>query len=144
MAISGADLSGKGCGISKQTQALRSLLILRPLARTLYTHHNTHNLRTIQDIILRWAPPAENRTDSYIRSKSAFVGVPHYQAIEIRDNEQTRAMMRGIIRQEHVANAGDLYSKVALLETQKFSLQSFQNWPEFTQLICWKLSENIT
>ena len=36
------------------------------------------------------------------------------------------------------------YSKVALLETQKFYLQSFQNWHEVTQLICWKLSENIT
>ena len=41
---------------------------LRALARVLRTYHERHGLKTVREIITRWAPPTENDTESYIRS----------------------------------------------------------------------------
>ncbi len=48
---------------------------IRAIARTLITYQDKHALRTIRQIISRWAPPSENNTESYIRQVAARVGV---------------------------------------------------------------------
>lgn len=48
---------------------------IRALARTLITYQDKHQLRTIRQIIGRWAPPNENNTESYIRQVATRVGV---------------------------------------------------------------------
>lgn len=44
----------------------------------LHTYRTRHGLRTIAEMIARWAPPSENRTDAYIRAVSDRTGIgPH-------------------------------------------------------------------
>lgn len=43
-------------------------------AKILKTYINKYNLRTIRQIISRWAPTSENDTESYIRFVSEFLG----------------------------------------------------------------------
>ena len=40
-----------------------------------YTYYGTYKLRTIRDIIYRWAPPNENGTSVYIRSVAERTGI---------------------------------------------------------------------
>ena len=40
----------------------------------LHTYRTRHGLRTIAEMIARWAPPSENRTDAYIRAVSDRTG----------------------------------------------------------------------
>ena len=40
---------------------------LRAAFRLLYTYGYRYNLRTIKDIICRWAPPIENNTTAYLQ-----------------------------------------------------------------------------
>lgn len=39
---------------------------LRAAAKLLLTYRRTHGLRTVRQIIGRWAPPVENKTEAYI------------------------------------------------------------------------------
>lgn len=41
---------------------------VRALARILKTYYGKHNLRTIEQVIQRWAPPVENDTGAYVRA----------------------------------------------------------------------------
>lgn len=45
----------------------------RSLIKTLMTYVNKRKCRTIRDIINRWAPPAENNTEAYIKFVSKTV-----------------------------------------------------------------------
>lgn len=38
----------------------------RALAKTLLTYQRKHGLRTVRDMISRWAPSVENNTEAYI------------------------------------------------------------------------------
>lgn len=39
----------------------------RAMFMLLYTYQKRHGLRTIRQMISRWAPPTENHTDNYVR-----------------------------------------------------------------------------
>lgn len=41
----------------------------------LRTYHRKHGLRTMAQMIRRWAPPTENATDRYIRSVTSLTGL---------------------------------------------------------------------
>lgn len=45
----------------------------RALLKTLRTYVERHGLRTVREIVNRWAPPSENDTGSYVRSVAAAV-----------------------------------------------------------------------
>ena len=47
----------------------------RALANTLLTYQRKHGLRTVKEIINRWAPLAENDTGAYVRQVAREVGV---------------------------------------------------------------------
>ena len=39
------------------------------------TYYGKYKLRTIRDIVTRWAPPKENSTEAYIRHVSDYTGI---------------------------------------------------------------------
>lgn len=53
----------------------------RALIITLTTYYNDHNLRTVLDIIHRWAPPNENNTRAYLHFIEQRVGMSPYYVI---------------------------------------------------------------
>ena len=51
----------------------------------LHTYRVRHGLRSIREMISRWAPPSENRTEAYIRAVSADTGIGPDEALETLD-----------------------------------------------------------
>ena len=56
---------------------------IRALARTLIAYQDKHGLRTIRQIISRWAPPNENNTNAYIRAVAADTGQDADQILDM-------------------------------------------------------------
>ncbi len=74
---------------------------IRALALLLITYQDRHNLKTIRQIINRWAPGTENNTGSYVR----FVDerLPRHSAddvVDLHDYETLREMVCAIIHHE--------------------------------------------
>ncbi|RUI65868.1 structural protein [Pseudomonas aeruginosa] len=74
---------------------------IRAIARTLVTYQDKHALRTIRQIISRWAPPSENNTESYIRQVAARVGVAPDARIDVYDYRTMRTLVEAIVRHEN-------------------------------------------
>ncbi len=74
---------------------------IRAIARTLITYQDKHALRTIRQIISRWAPPSENNTESYIRQVDARVGVAPDARIDVYDYRTMRTLVEAIVRHEN-------------------------------------------
>lgn len=74
---------------------------IRALAKTLLTYQRKYDLRTIGELIHRWAPPSENDTDSYITHVSEHVGVPRNSRIDLEDYGTLRKLVEVIIEHEN-------------------------------------------
>ncbi|MGG2488348.1 structural protein [Pseudomonas aeruginosa] len=74
---------------------------IRAIARTLITYQDKHALRTIRQIISRWAPPSENNTEIYIRQVAARVGVAPDARIDVYDYRTMRTLVEAIVRHEN-------------------------------------------
>ncbi|MCO7612890.1 structural protein [Pseudomonas chlororaphis] len=74
---------------------------IRAIARTLITYQDKHGLRTIRQIIGRWAPPNENNTESYIRQVATRLGVSPDARIDVYDYRTMRGLVEAIIRHEN-------------------------------------------
>ncbi|QNH77811.1 structural protein [Pseudomonas protegens] len=74
---------------------------IRAIARTLITYQDKHGLRTIRQIIGRWAPPNENNTESYIRQVATRLGVSPDARIDVYDYRTMRSLVEAIIRHEN-------------------------------------------
>ena len=48
---------------------------LRALAKVLHNYQHRHGLKTIRQIIHRYAPPSENATDAYVNDVASRLGV---------------------------------------------------------------------
>lgn len=53
----------------------------------LHTYRVRHGCRTLREMIARWAPPAENHTENYIRAVASRSGVPADREIDTRSRE---------------------------------------------------------
>ena len=51
----------------------------------LHTYRVRHGLRTIREMISRWAPPSENHTEAYIRAVAADTGIGPDEALDTLD-----------------------------------------------------------
>lgn len=60
----------------------------RALGKTLLTYQRKHGLRTVKEIIGRWAPPVENNTTAYVQQVANAVGVSPSEVIRL-DNPVT-------------------------------------------------------
>jgi len=58
---------------------------IRAAARVLRNYQRLHGLRTVRQVIGRWAPPVENDTGSYARAVASAMGVGLDQDIDLAD-----------------------------------------------------------
>jgi hypothetical protein len=73
---------------------------IRAIAKTLITYQS-YNFRTIEAMINRWAPPAENNTAAYINLVTERMGIPSNVPFDILDYAKARPMVEAIIAQEN-------------------------------------------
>lgn len=79
----------------------------RALAKTLLTYRTKHGLRTVQDIINRWAPPNENVTSAYVREVAKALDVEPTEVIDVRNFRTMYLLAKAIARHE---NGGHFWS----------------------------------
>lgn len=61
---------------------------IRAAIKTIRTYVTKHGCTTMRDIIRRWAPPAENKTDAYINAVYMESGIYPDDEIDIYDRHQ--------------------------------------------------------
>lgn len=74
---------------------------IRALAKVLLTYYRKHNLRSVRNIIDRWAPPKENDTESYATHVATILGVEPDAVINVEDPATLEVLVRAIIRHEN-------------------------------------------
>lgn len=74
---------------------------IRALARTLITYQDRHHLRTIRQIISRWAPPSENNTAAYIRAVATRAGRLPDKQLDLHTHADLKPLIEAIIHHEN-------------------------------------------
>ena len=74
---------------------------IRAMTRILQNYYSRHKLKTIQEIINRWAPPVENDTDAYIRSVSQRLGLAENQRLPAGISHLMNPLIKAIIQHEN-------------------------------------------
>lgn len=77
---------------------------IRAMAKLLQNYQNNYGLRTIREIITRWAPPNENATESYIESVSAQMRWPESEPVNLTNSAMLAEMVRAVIHHENGKN----------------------------------------
>jgi len=75
---------------------------IRAIGKILSNYERKYSLRTVRDLISRWAPPVENLTESYVNAVARAVGVAPDATIDVRAN--LPALASAIIRHENGSN----------------------------------------
>lgn len=91
---------------------------IRALVLTLLSYQDKHGLHTLAEMIDRWAPPNENRTDAYLIFVAGKMGVGPDDRLDLRAPGRAMAMARAIIAEEC---AGHVYPDTVLLAAMKMS-----------------------
>ena len=84
----------------------------RALAKTLLTYQRKHGLRTVREIINRWAPPVENNTSAYVAQVAREVGVGATEIIRLDRQVTLQRLVTAIARHEN----GGLFWTEAVIE----------------------------
>ena len=74
---------------------------IRALARLLITYQDQYELRTISEIINRFAPRQENNTDAYIQSVVIHSGYPSDQKLDMHKFSHLKPLVEAIIFHEN-------------------------------------------
>lgn len=74
---------------------------IRALARTLIAYQDKHGLRTIRQILNRWAPPVENNTNAYVRAVVAQTGFDGDQQLDMHRFDHLKPLLTAIIHHEN-------------------------------------------
>ncbi len=74
---------------------------IRALARTLIAYQDKHGLRSIRQIVSRWAPPTENNTNAYVRAVAADTGLDADQSLDMHRFDHLLPLTKAIIRHEN-------------------------------------------
>jgi hypothetical protein len=80
---------------------------IRALAMLLTTYQDRHGLRTIREIISRWAPAHENDTEAYIAHVAQLMGRAPDAPLDLHRHEDLRALVVAIITHECGGNPYD-------------------------------------
>jgi hypothetical protein len=78
-----------------------SIYGIRALARTLITYQDKHGLRTIRQIIGRWAPPVENNTNTYVRAVAEATDLDADQTLDLHNFDYLFPLTKAIIKHEN-------------------------------------------
>lgn len=71
---------------------------IRAIAKTLHTYQHRWGLKTVAEIINRWAPPSENDTRAYIDAVCKELGVTAVDEVNV--DEVMPQLVTAIIRHE--------------------------------------------
>lgn len=74
---------------------------IRALARTLIAYQDKHSLRSIRQILNRWAPPVENNTNAYVRAVATQTGFDADQSLDMHNFDQLKPLIEAIIQHEN-------------------------------------------
>jgi len=74
---------------------------IRAAARILQVYQEVHGLRTLAEIVDRWAPPAENDTASYITAVSIWADIEPHAVIDVTDYDTAHRLLRAMVRMEN-------------------------------------------
>jgi len=74
---------------------------IRALARTLITYQDKHGLRTIRQIVGRWAPPVENNTNAYVRAVAEATDLDADQMLDLHNFDYLFPLTKAIIKHEN-------------------------------------------
>lgn len=74
---------------------------IRAMARVLIAYQIKHGLRTIRQIIGRWAPPNENDTVTYVKAVSADTRLPADQLLDMHAYADLKPLVEAIIQHEN-------------------------------------------
>lgn len=80
---------------------------LRALARVLISYQDRHNLRSVRQVISRWAPAVENNTTAYVIHVAVKLGVAPDDPLDLHDYHVLKTLVEAIILHE---NGQQLYS----------------------------------
>jgi len=73
----------------------------RAVIKLLQNYRKMHNLKTIAELINRWAPPTENKTSAYITRVCKEMQVPSTYVPDINDKATMCAMAAAISQVEN-------------------------------------------
>lgn len=74
---------------------------IRALARVLLNYQKKHGLRTLEQIIRRWAPASENNTGAYVLAVSHACGIPSNVFLDLTIPAILTRLTRAIVRHEN-------------------------------------------
>ena len=74
---------------------------IRAIGKVLLSYQEKHKLRTVRQIINRWAPSSENNTDAYIEHVAERMGVGPDDPIDVHDPDTMEVLVRAIIKHEN-------------------------------------------
>lgn len=77
---------------------------IRAMTRVLSNYQSQHGLRSVADMIGRYAPPSENRTNDYARFVSTELGVDPHAPVDLANEETAARLVDAMIRMENGAN----------------------------------------
>lgn len=83
------------CQFTAPEYGIRAMIII------LRNFQRKHGLKTISQIINRWAPPVENNTLAYIDSVAKEIGVDPVAEINVFDSRIMMKLLQAIIRHEN-------------------------------------------
>jgi hypothetical protein len=78
---------------------------IRAIAITLINYQQMHKLRTIREIITRWAPPEENNTSAYISNCADLTGYDPDAALNMTREDDLTALVMAICQHENGIDA---------------------------------------
>ena len=73
----------------------------RAIFKILSNYGRNYHLKTIRQMIGRWAPENENDTGAYVKAVSDYAGIPADDPIDINDREQMIRIVAGMSRVEN-------------------------------------------
>lgn len=74
---------------------------IRALAKVLINYKKLYSLKTIREIISRYAPPSENQTTAYVQSVSKQLNIRADEAIDIEERGVLAVFIKTVIRIEN-------------------------------------------
>ena len=98
----GDHFQGEANGRDKSFKTFTSMAHgYRAIFKILNTYQSKYALRSIKQMIERWAPRNENDTDAYIAFVSDFVGIDPDHAVDINDMSTISNIVAAISQQEN-------------------------------------------
>lgn len=89
----------------------------RAVFKILINYYRIYNLKTLRQMISRWAPENENNTDAYIKQVSSYSGISTDENIDIGNKEVMIKIVAGMSKVENgkLANMADIIAGWDLL-----------------------------